>query len=200
VARYAKFARFLEHDLKEHLKHKSSGAEFAVLHAMREDSNMNSVFRLWILGWSPDRGWNIRERELTKKSEVLYAGGSGREKFLANDARWKDSELGRTSRGVFSAFAEALQAHSDPASGGAPQLGGLFRDGRAMEFGIVYNGERYLRGKPVRSSDVPLNLDWFNELFERMDPITLKRLPKAQRHAKPSWMAPWSAKPGSSRD
>jgi len=192
--RQRKFESYLESRLATQLTcgvTRSESFEFAVLHATREGSGMQSVFRLWILGWHPKSRWNIRERKLTERSEVLYAGGSGREAFVQRDGSWKDSALGRTSRGVFSAFVEALSIGHDPKSGGAPQLGGLFRQGRAMEFGVIYKGMRFLGGKPVTSSPELSDFEWFNELFERADPVTLQRLPKAQRHAKPSWLRSW---------
>jgi len=180
----------LDDELKKVRRHRA--AEFSILHAAREAAGMVSVFRLWILQWHPHRGWCIREKQLPESSGVLFAGGSGADAFLQRDVSWKESDIGRTSRGVFSAFVEALQAGYDQFSGGAPQLGGIFRKGRAMEFGIVYNQTRFLCGRPVSSTAIPENLDWFNELFERTDPQTMKRLPYAQRHAKPSWLRPYN--------
>jgi len=193
VTRQALFEEYVISRLEKQLRVASASntVEFAILHATREGVGMASVFHLWILGWKPDEGWHIRERELPQQSEVLYAGGSGADAFLQRDASWKDSEIGRTSRGVFSAFVEALQEKYDELSGGAPQLAGLFRKGRPIEFGIVYENKRYWRGKRVALVDVPGDLEWFNRLFERTDPQTLKRIPEAQRHAAPSWLRPY---------
>lgn len=196
TTRQAIFEEFVTARLRHKLKVQtapSDAYEFAILHGARQGSGMQSAFRLWILGWKPESGWNVRERELEPASEVLYAGGSGAESFLQRNGSWKDSDLGRTSRGVFSAFVEALRSKYDPYSGGAPQLGGLFRKGRAMEFGVIYKDETFLRGKPVNPSNLPVDLEWFNELFERADPSTLQRLPDAQRHAKPNWLRPYQA-------
>lgn len=137
--RQAKVALYLENQL-ENVCDRTGGAPpagFVILHAGREAEGMTSVFRLWIIGWSPNEGWKIREREISASSEILFAGGSGGNTHLSRAGAWQNSEIGRTSRGVFSAFCEALQSGRDEYSGGPPQLGGLFRRGRAMEFGIV---------------------------------------------------------------
>ncbi|MGH7752442.1 MAG: hypothetical protein ACREN5_06470, partial [Gemmatimonadales bacterium] len=96
------------------------------------------------------------------------------------------STVGRTSRTVFGALCDSIASGSDPASGGAPQLAGLYRVGSGQTFGVITAGKRYLLGLCVDDSPALGGVEWRNELFERCDWETGTRLPEAQRHYRPN--------------
>ena len=178
-----KVAQFLEVKLAARLLVGSVAQAFAfsVVHAMKEGEGMSSVFHAWVHSWDPSSKWITRKLTLPNRSQVIYAGGSGANIFAQYDYDWAKSSFGGTSRGVYSAFIDGLKSGRDPYSGGAPQLGGLFRKGGAKEFGVVYSDKVYFRGLQIEP--ISQKLEWFNELFERSDPTTRKRLVKAQRHS-----------------
>jgi hypothetical protein len=52
-----------------------------------------------------------------------------------------------------------------------------------MNFGVVYDGRRYLSGSIVgRAGAATSTTHWFNEVFERSDGERMARLADAQRH------------------
>jgi hypothetical protein len=160
-------------------------SDFTILHLTREKENMQSRFRVWEHSWSLNRGWTNVEKEIPTVSKVICAEGSGAETFLKSNEKWEKSAIGRTSRGIFGAFCDALKSGKDPYCGGAPQLGGLFRTGNSKQFGIIYNKKRYIAGIECSSNWQNTNLEWFNELFERSDPTTLTIKQGAQPQPRP---------------
>lgn len=160
--------------------------DFTILHVTREGEGMKCRFRVWEHTWRTGHGWSSVERELPKESKVITAGGSGADAFLHWDDKWEKSAIGRTSRGVFSAFCDALKEGKDPFCGGAPQLGGLFRVGTSNQFGIIYDKRRYIAGVEASADWQHAAVEWFNELFERCDPTTLSIKKGAQRQPRPT--------------
>lgn len=82
--------------------------------------------------------WSNTLLEVPKVSAVLKVDGSGGhavEKYLNV---WDLTPSKRTSRAYYSAFADALASENDPATGGAPQLGGLYSIGQGRSFGVVH--------------------------------------------------------------
>jgi len=114
-------------------------------------------------------------------SGLLLATGSGETTLKKFYEKWNNSEIGNTSRNVFGAFCDALKSGGDPRSGGAPQLVGLYREGTAKSFGIIFNNERYLFGLPVNSDAEWEKVEWRNELFERCNAESRTILEGAQR-------------------
>jgi hypothetical protein len=163
---------------------------FSVLHASREGGNMTSVFHVWRTDWSVEEGWRDEELPLPTESVLVLAVGSGRKPVSTFDAAWRRSDVGRTSRAVFSAFCDALRSADDPFSGGAPQLVGLYRAGYAETFGVIYRNSRYMLGTEV-SAEIAgaLTTEWRNELFERCDSESMLVLQGAQRHARPKQLS-----------
>jgi hypothetical protein len=94
---------------------------------------------------------------------------------------WNESSSLETSRAAFSAFAEAVTAGLDVNTGGPPQLVGVYRISPARQFGIIVQRKRYIAGVPAHSPD-NIKLEWRNELFERVDGVTKKRIPTAKKH------------------
>lgn len=162
---------------------------FNILHAAREGIGLKSIYRLWIIRWSPLHDWQVSEIQMPEYSKLLYEDGSGATALRIEDDNWQRSDVSKTSRAVFSAFCDALSVGKDPYSGGAPQLGGLFRKSGGKYFGIIYRQNTFLKGQRVAGESVPKNVEWFNETFERADPVAMTRLQKAQRQPRP-WREP----------
>jgi hypothetical protein len=160
-------------------------ADFTVAYACRVGSGMMARFFVAEIGFTTATGWNVNTHSLHKESDVVIASGSGRARFRGPMTRWKESDAGRTSRAVYSAFCDHLKNGSDPRTGGAPQLVGLLRDGPAITFGVVFRDERWVSGIKVPVSPAIPDVAWRDELFQRCDGHTLRRLEGAQIHTRP---------------
>lgn len=159
---------------------------FSFLHCTRENHGMQSRFHLWNTGWVPSAGWFNIKYNIPSESSLVAALGSGKDTVEEFDRQWRASDVGRTSRAVFSAFCEALQSNKDRLSGGAPQLVGLYRRGLGEHFGIIHEGVRYLGGLPLTDElNSAFKIEWRNNLFERCDAVSMRLLDGAQRHARP---------------
>jgi hypothetical protein len=73
---------------------------------------------------------------------------------------------------------------SDPLTGGAPQLSGLFRDGSPKFFGLVYEGRRYFQGLPLAENIRFDGVEWRDELFRRVDGKSMQLKVGAQQHGR----------------
>jgi hypothetical protein len=167
---------------------------FSLIHAAREGNGLKAAFRLWLMDWSPHRDWRVRSIGMPTNSKLLYEDGSGATALLVEHRNWQRSDVGKTSRAVFSAFCDALVTGKDPHSGGAPQLAGLFREFGAKYFGVVYKNRRFFKGKETPPDALPGNVEWFNAAFERANPITMEPLADAQRQPRP-----WKSTPARRR-
>ena len=146
---------------------------------------MSATFALFELSWEPTKGWDTSMKPLPQKSDVAAIYGSGEASIKESVRRWRRSEAGGTSRSIFSAFCDSLKSGSDPATGGAAQLVGIYRQGTAKSFGVIYGKSRYLHGLCVDGSQYLGGVEWFNELFERCDWKTAERLKDAQPQPRP---------------
>ncbi len=163
----------------------SQKREFSVVYAWRIGPDSKPSFFVAEISWSPSVGWSSVIPTLPSESAVIIARGSGQNHFGAPYRRWKDSEVGRTSRAVYSAFCDHLARGTDPRTGGPPQLVGLYRTGPAITFGVIYAGARWLSGARVPDSAVPQDVEWRDELFQRCDGRTMALKSGTQRHARP---------------
>jgi hypothetical protein len=161
---------------------------FVIYHGTREGSGLGATFRLWQLRYTGAKGkWSIEECAITTEhSYLVKLDGSGAAVISTREAEWKNSSVARTSRSAIWAFCEALRSGKDPFSGGPPQLVGLQRIGAGRHFGFLWNGRPYLAGMEVTGNVKTKSVQWFNELFERCDASTGRRLPSAQKHVKPT--------------
>lgn len=159
-------------------------SSFNILHAARGHVGLKSSFRLWRISWTPFDSWQVSDIPMPTHSKLLYDDGSGATALRVEHDNWQKSDVSKTSRAIFSAFCDALHAGRDECSGGAPQLGGLFRKFAGRQFGVVFGGRPYYRGKLLTSTP-PAGTEWFNETFERTDPVTGARLQKAQQQPRP---------------
>lgn len=163
---------------------KQEQRDFGIVMATRRRESMNSVFEMAIMTFQAATDtWDLREIDMPPISARLHVAGTGTDEVRKAEHLWDHSREGGTSRAVYSAFSEALDQGIDPYSGGGPQLVGLRRIGPGIRFGTVYRGTRYLAGARVTQKAAhAANVEWFNELFERVDGGRAKRLPDAQRH------------------
>lgn len=159
--------------------------DFGIVMATRRGRGMEAVFELGIMTFEAStETWDIREADMPESSSQLHLAGSGSTEVRKAWHLWEDSSQGGTSRAIYSAFAEALAEGKDPRSGGGPQLVALQQTGPGRRFGTVYQGKRYLAGAQIQESAARATaVNWFNELFERVDGGDGRRLVNAQRHA-----------------
>lgn len=158
--------------------------DLGILMAHRLGVGMRSVFSLSVLFYEAQvNKWTRRSIPMPPRSAELTIAGSGAANVRSARKLWEESRQGGTSRAIFGAFSEALAEAADPLSGGGPQLVGLHRQGAGKSFGLVYEGERYFSGRRISKREASQgNVGWFNELFERVDVRSMRRLSGAQRH------------------
>lgn len=178
-AELEKFARITHRSMPQMYRR-----DFKIVHCGRDFDSMLSEFHVSVLSWKgTTRTWSrMRLPEPDRSSKLVLAEGSGQDVVKTELATWQAGPHADTSRAVFSAFVDALRSRRDRLSGGAAQLVGIYRIGNGRTFGVVLDGKRYLHGLPVFSRAVSGSLQWRNELFERCDGRTGRRLAGAQRH------------------
>lgn len=148
-------------------------------------------FHMFVLSWDHKQGaWREQTIKVpTAVSSVLHISGSGSEVVEDWTLQWHESEQKDTSRVVFSAFCDALGSNSDPLSGGAPQLVGVYWDSNGKTFGVHTDSHgATFQGSPYNGHEKGL-VPWRNALFERVTPLGTV-LPRAQRHSRPKLGTP----------
>lgn len=152
--------------------------DFTILHASRYQKE----FKLFQIKHKVNQGVILKEIILSKKSDLVYSGGSGAKTFNNNFMLWKNEQHkdNGTSRAVYHCLRETLSTIKDYTVGEYLQLMGLYRIGNARVFGIAYNDKRYIRGQEVNYNIQYDNIEWRNERFERINPRDLQLLEDAQ--------------------
>ena len=161
--------------------------DFTILHATRQGEGRNAEPRLWRTSVAVrSRTWTDEELEIAEDhAGVVGRFGSGRVSMELASQPWSKSEVGHTSRAVYSGFCDALAGGRDPLTGGAPQLGSLFPRGAGRTSGVLHEGQLYLHGLPILEPFAAPEVEWYDRLFERIDPLTKMRLPHAARQPRP---------------
>lgn len=159
---------------------------FCIIYVARDRDGMRSRFSVGEVAWAPAAGWTTKLIAVPQQSDVIVARGSGANAFELARTRWAKSDVGGTSRAVFSAFCEHISSGIDPSTGGAPQLVGLYRTGPAKTFGVIWDGHRFLSGAEVVGVLNPSAVEWRDALFQRCDPLTLDVVDAGQHHARPA--------------
>lgn len=163
-------------------------SSFEILHGARSLSGSRANFRLWCVSFNAkNQRWSDREIDVPHdKSALLAAHGSGATFVKYHATEWEKSDQGGTSRAIFSAFCDSIKGASDPYSGGAPQLIGMYHTRMPQVFGVAVEGQRYFQGFPLPASLAPNSIEWRDELFQRIDPEVLRVVSGAQRHIRPT--------------
>lgn len=153
-----------------------------VLHISRDQTD-NYKFACWMIEWNLINGWRGRNIALPTSSDVLFSLGSGANEFNKNfkDRYEKGPDKG-TSRCVFHCFCDTLLNIKDKKCGGAPQLVGLYRkpNSPGIAYGVIQNKRRTFLGAPINKNVDLKGVEWRNDLFERCDGYTMKKLESAQ--------------------
>lgn len=171
----------LEMSLKEY----PTMPNFTILHAMRVDEGTKCRFFLHKAIFSKGRSDNIMPIDMPQKSEVLVTLGSGISGFSNSMTRWRKSDVGGTSRAVFSALCDFLHNSDDPLTSPLPQIIGLYRIGGGKAFGVIWKGTRFFYGSEVIHTAEHKNIKWHNHQFEISDPATLMRYTDARPQPRP---------------
>lgn len=159
---------------------------FTVFYATRDGEGMKTTFYLWALSWRQGSSWHEESIPIPNASSAIRVSGSGASVVDKWQSYWESSSQGGTSRAVFGALCDAICSGSDPRSGGAPQLVGLFRKSTAQTIGVVVDKTPYVLGLPVTADqDHTCHIEWRNTLFERVS-ANGDLLQQAQRHHAPS--------------
>ncbi len=159
--------------------------DLVIVIGSRAGTKMTARFLLTVMRYRKSSdNWHVRSIPMTDRSDILHVAGSGSGEVTKAKQLWDASPAQQTSRAVFGAFCESVAGGGDSASGGAPQLVGLRRIGSAKTFGVVSQNRRYVSGRQVSRIDAASmgDVQWFNELFEVVDPVKKRRRPGAQVH------------------
>jgi hypothetical protein len=156
-----------------------------ILHVARQGIGRDALFKLWRIDWTRSTTVQSQAIDLPTTSVLGVSLGSGCSVLVERNEKWKKAQ-GRTARGVFGSFCEAISSSVDPFTGGPPQLVGLYPSGPARLFGVVDGNQRYLAGQLAYDDGNLEGFEWRNTLFERVDPRTRSLLKGAQRQPKPS--------------
>jgi hypothetical protein len=159
--------------------------DFSILFGTRFGSGMKGKFGLYTVAFTAGTAGRIVELNIPNRSQRLITLGSGTDKLDPYIQKWVASDVGGTSRSIFSSFCEFLHSHDDSQTGGPPQLVGLFRHGPGLSFGIVWDQKLYLMGMAMPRQSAQVTFDCYNELFELCDVVTLCRIESAQRQPNP---------------
>lgn len=144
---------------------------------------MKAEFKLSLHTYATkSNAWSAREVSMPKVSALLNVAGSGAVSVRSSYDLWQESSAANTSRAIFSAFCESLSSGRDSHSGGAPQLVGLYRIGPGRTIGTLHERRRYLSGARLTSYDDAGDVEWRNELFERISGVNSRRIVGSQRH------------------
>ena len=162
--------------------------------AHRVGDEMSATFQLVVLSRKagPTARWITREYVIPTISECLVIDGTGGPAIRKAIDKWQTSSAANTSRAVFWGFVDAIVSGADPKSGGAPQVGSLYRVDGGKLLGIIYNNQRYFGGAHLIGNEALDGVQWRNSLFERADGRKKSRLPEAQPQPQP--LLPMSSK------
>ena len=152
--------------------------------AYRVGSGMSSEFKLikYYNGSNDRNNWSEEHFEIPKQSQLIVADGSGKKDAEVEIQHWGSSPAGGTSRAIFSGFVDGLIDNRDPASGGAPQLGCIYRNGNGRLLGVLHIGQRFYEGSDLLANDELDSVEWRNDIFERVSGETKRRIVNAQVH------------------
>ncbi|MEV4561688.1 hypothetical protein AB0K51_32550 [Kitasatospora sp. NPDC049285] len=177
-ARFESLVRAAAAQLPGHVR-----ADVVFVHCSRDGSGVGCEFGLQLLRYrKATDDWSVEKPPMAATSSELELLGSGRNALEDALAEWRQSDASGTSRAAFSAFCEALERGADRATGGPPQLVGLYRQGPGRPFGVSWQDELFLHGTPIRSDTSMPGIEWRDRLFQRVD-ASRRLVDGAQVHA-----------------
>lgn len=157
-----------------------------VVHLSREGAGVGSRFFLQRHRYEPGKAPSsdqVIEAPVGEVSAPFMALGTGAKAVENGIDQWNRRYANRhTSRAMFSAFCETLEAGLDASSGGSPQLVGLYRVGAGRSFGVIWKGERYFNGLRTLSTSNKGAIPWRNNTFEIANQATKRRADGAAAH------------------
>lgn len=154
-----------------------------LFHGARDGEFMASKFRLWRSEIRPTSlTWSDTELEVRDQSYLAVLDGTGASHVRTYEGKMQSTPAAGTSRAAIHAFCQSLHSGNDPYSGGAPQLVGLWRKGPAKQFGFCWHGKYFIAGMEVPDSIEREKIVWFNNLFERCDGRTGRRIVGSASH------------------
>lgn len=167
-------------------RHNAPDADFSILHVHRQRSERGSRFFLWQIDYRrAGRIWSSTQLEIPPKTAIIVELGTGAVAARIHAKRWSESDVGGTSRSIFSGFCDALLSGSDPLSGGPPQVAALYNGGIPRSLGVLVDEELYLHGLKLKPGATLSGLECCDRLFHRIDSQTRRRLEGARRFARP---------------
>ncbi|TAL34955.1 MAG: hypothetical protein EPN98_07815 [Phenylobacterium sp.] len=168
-------------------RHRAVERDFTILHASREGEGRDARPRLWRTSVVVKTGtWVDEELAIDENfAGVVERFGTGRVSMTLAGQPWKGSAVGETSRAVYSGFCDSLKSGKDPSTGGAPQLASLFPRGPGRTSGVLHDGDLYLHGLPILEVCGASEIEWYDRLFQRIDPTTRARRLGAARQPRP---------------
>ncbi|SER11672.1 hypothetical protein SAMN03159444_03267 [Pseudomonas sp. NFACC02] len=165
-------------------------APFTIIHGVRLGEGNSTKFEVRKLSWSTDKRFSIevvptKEKYDKADPKLLIALGSGKGVIKNIEHLWEKSDIGGTSRAVFSSFCEAVNSGADICTGGAPQLSVLYRKGVGRTLGYVSTDATYFSGVIINNNYNLNHINFYNSSFEICDPVTRVRKDGAKRQPKP---------------
>lgn len=168
-------------------RHNVEEQDFSIVHIHRPQDWPQTAFACRVIDYTASGGvWTNRKVEVPAKTQRIISLGSGASATKAHSDKWERSAAGGTSRAIFSSFCDAVSSKDDKFSGGVPQITGLYTEGAPRPIGVVIDGFWFFNGLKLDAGGSLINVEWCNQLFQRIDPITQKRKTGARRFARPA--------------
>jgi hypothetical protein len=180
--RHATFYRSLRESFDH--RHQADDQDFSILHLGASGDKKARSVHAWAIDYdAKTRKWTDRSLDVPSTTGVIERLGSGAIAAKHHLARWNSATP--LSREIFSSFCDAIGSGDDGLSGGAPQLAGFYTSGPARKFGISFKGKAFLNGLPIVLVNPDADVEWRDELFQRVDIATYSLVSGGQVHARP---------------
>jgi hypothetical protein len=181
--------RIILETIKEsHLRrHNVQEQDFVIVHACRLNDWPSTRFGCWTIRYEASSAqWQCSELPVPATTGIVVALGSGANAARSHADRWAESDVGGTSRAIFSGFCDAVMSGNDQLTGGMPQISGLYTEGPPRPLGFVEGGQLFLHGLQLPSGGPMTNIEWRDRLFQRVNPTTLRPVDGARIFARPN--------------
>jgi hypothetical protein len=160
---------------------------FQILHVHRTQNWPSTNYVAWLISYdSATNSWSCSQVTIPSRTGIVIALGTGASAAKSHASKWAGSDVGGTSRAIFSAFCDAVISGNDPLSGGTPQIAALYTKNAPRPLGYVENGLTFLNGLQLGPSGALINIEWRDRLFQRVDPSMLSPIEGARRFARPT--------------